>query len=103
MSQTSEWLELNELFELTKEGVMSYLIKEINFISMLDLIRKEISCGHEKRLIGQAKAEFKAILKELTIKKTSIPLSEAKCEDLMKKIHITIKNIIEFTELEFFN
>ena len=103
MSQKSEWLGFNELFELSEGGVISLLIKELHFLGVLELARDTIACGHEKNLIQQAKDDFKRLIKDLTSKENNFPLSEKECEKLMEKIYLTVKNIVEFTEYEFLN
>jgi len=98
MSQTSNWWEIDEVFELNEEGVISLALRELSF---LDYCYYDASCEFEKVLINKAKVVLGDIIQ--TVMKSKCIYSEEIYEKLMEIIHLAVKGVIDFSELVVLN
>ncbi len=98
MNQTSEWLCVNDVFELSEDGVLKLLNKSINLLQLYDI---QNSMKFEKKLINRVVQTFQDDV--ISIKSSEKYLSEKECEVLMERVYRVIKNVIDLVEIDLFD
>jgi len=98
MTQTSEWLCVNDVFEITEDGVLMLLYKAINLLQLYDI---QNSMKFEKEVITQAIHNFQDDL--IVLKSSEYYLSGEECEVLMERVYRVIKNVIDLVEIDLFD
>jgi len=98
MTQTSEWLNVDDIFEINEEGVLSLLYKAINLLELYDI---QNSMKFEKELITRAIQNFQDDV--IIVKSSEGYYSGEECEALMDKVFRVIKNVIDIVEIDLFD
>ena len=98
MTQSSNWLCVNDVFEINEEDVLTLLYKAINLLQLYDI---QESMKFEKGIITRAIQNFQDDV--IAIKGADDYLSEEECEEMMDKVYRVIKNVIDLVEINFFD
>ena len=98
MSQVSEWWEIEEIFELHTDGVISFLLRELSFLNLC--INKAI-CKYEKNIINKAKIVLGNTLNKIMNFESNFTMDNY--EEMMMNIYRAIKAVVDFLELEVLN
>ena len=98
MTQTSDWLCVNDVFEINEEDVLSLLYKAINLLQLYDI---QETMKFEKEIIARAIHNFQDDV--IAIKGSTKYLSDAHCELMMDKVYRVIKNVIDLVEIDLFD
>ena len=98
MTQSSNWLCVNDVFEINEDEVLTLLYKAINLLQLYDI---QESMKFERGIITRAIQNFQDDV--IAIKSTDSYLSEADCEAMMEKVYRVIKNVIDLVEINFFD
>ena len=98
MNQTSEWLCVDDVFELSEGGVLILLYKAINLLQLYDI---QNSMKIEKEVITQAIHNFQDDV--IVLKSSDKYLSGEECEVIMERVYRVIKNVIDLVEIDLFD
>ncbi len=98
MTQTSDWLCVNDVFEINEDEVLTLLYKAINLLQLYDI---QESMKFEKEIITRAIQNFQDDV--IAIKVADRYLSEEVCEAKMDKVYRVIKNVIDLVEIDLFD
>ena len=98
MTQTSDWLCVNDVFEINEHEVLTLLYKAINLLQLYDI---QESMKFEKEIITRSIQNFQDDV--IAIKGVDGYLSEADCEAMMDKVYRVIKNVIDLVEIDLFD
>ena len=98
MNQTSEWLSVDDVFEINEDGVLVLLYKAIRLLQLYDI---QNSIKFEKELITRAIKNFQDDV--IVLKSSESYLSGDECEVLMARVYRVIKNIIDLVEIDLFD
>ena len=98
MTQTSDWLCVDDIFEINEDEVLTLLYKAINLLELYDI---QTSMKFEKEVITQSIHRFQDEIIALQGSKTY--LSEEQCEIIMEKVYRMIKNVIDLVEIDLFD
>ena len=98
MNQTSEWLCVDDVFELSEDGVLILLYKAINLLQLYDI---QNSMKIEKEVITQAIHNFQDDV--IVLKSSDKYLSGEECEVIMERVYRVIKNVIDLVEIDLFD
>ena len=98
MNQTSEWLCVDDVFELSEDGVSKLLYKAINLLQLYDI---QNTMKFEREVITQAIHNFQDDV--ITLKSSDKYLSGEECEVIMERVYRVIKNVIDLVEIDLFD
>lgn len=98
MTQTSDWLCVNDVFEINEHEVLTLLYKAINLLQLYDI---QESMKFEKEIITRSIQNFQDDV--IAIKGADGYLSEVDCEAMMDKVYRVIKNVIDLVEIDLFD
>ena len=98
MNQTSEWLCVDDVFELSEDGVSKLLYKAINLLQLYDI---QNTMKFEREVITQAIQNFQDDV--IALKSSEKYLSGEECEVIMERVYRVIKNVIDLVEIDLFD
>lgn len=98
MTQTSDWLCVDDVFEVNEGEVLSLLYKAINLLQLYDI---QNTMKFEREIITRAIHNFQDDV--IAVKGSEGYLSEGDCEAIMEKVYRVIKNVIDLVEIDLFD